>query len=137
MEQLEWKYFVFSFEADYTEDWAALAVCKVTKWQLVEVFHPCDNTWSVLLLNIWERESKKAIEFLKENWVREILSTWETWNPEEQDILWKKMSWYDDEDNWGWYSWIYDQDWYRTQRFRNEWIELKLFNHEANQVDEW
>ncbi|MDD5182163.1 MAG: hypothetical protein PHC66_03265 [Candidatus Nanoarchaeia archaeon] len=140
LKELEGCYFVFNFQADYTEE-SSVAILQVEKGKLVEKFHPCEQK-GVPYDCIGRYTNELAVRYLKKHKIDTVYSLaliWPDTLPNEflghtlqssyinEDLI-KQGSSKRDAENWFCYSATKDEYWQGF--FERENIKLKLIKLE-------
>ena len=129
--ELEGKYFVFEFDADYTEDTRGIAVLQVVDGKLEERWHPCDHSF----LNIMPRDiNEQAIEYLKKQEVTEVYTLKKPLGTSSPTMfLGGAHAWDTDENNWGGYDPLDHSSW--TCFFKEHNIRLIVVDYQGPEED--
>ncbi|MBW2992242.1 hypothetical protein KY345_03430 [Candidatus Woesearchaeota archaeon] len=115
--ELEGKYFVFDFEADYTDEDSGLALFQVNGRTLHGRYHPCDSSpWN----NIPHDNNERVIKYLKRRRIKEVYTLFFS----TDEFLGFTLD-YNDGDTWYKYD-ILDQS-RRGDFFQKNGIKLKVF----------
>jgi len=128
LKELEGKYFLFEFSADYTVEESmghALEIFQVRNGKLEEVWHPCDHAF---MNCIDEEQSVKACEYLKKNNIKEAYTPGWVINP--GSFLDIQFDDYTDADNWVRYDPLTRQLDYWKGFLQNFGITLKIYDEE-------
>ncbi len=120
---LEGRYFVLLFTADYVEESGALAVFRVEKGKLIDEYHPADHAG---ILPICELQDIDAIKYLRRQRVKEAFSFHA--NMSRENFLGYTLE-ADTDDGWYRYEGIYDRDvdCHYYYMLKDAGVELKLF----------
>jgi len=134
LKELEGKYFLFEFSADYTvkesHNGHALEIFQVRNGKLEEVWHPCDHAF---MNGIDEEQSVKACEYLKQNRIEEVYTPGWVINP--GSFLDIQFDDYTDRDNWVQYEPLTRELHYWKSFLQRFDITLKIYDEEKPPKD--
>jgi len=130
LEELEGKYFLFDYSADYTSEGSAtsgeaLEIFQVRKGKLEEIWHPCDNAFMNI---IGEAQSEKACEYLKKHNIKTVYTP--GWTKDPSKFLNITFDNYTDKNNWVNYEPLTEQIEYWQGFLKGRDITLKVYDEE-------